>query len=502
MRRFVLPLAKQLKPNRQALTVLGSIAGAISLGLASSAHAQSIPVSPVLRKAPTTPSTAALSALQRNYTEIVLNVRTGGGIAVTNRRGILGLPAFGSAGFTLMTARWSDASRTGRDGFFVGRSGVIGKRLLDRSGNVAGAYLMSRGASELLIDSDRDNIVDLSVLTQEDGFARITFAGEAGRAAFDRMLSGQNPFCVGGPRHSTPAERARGDASGCPGTGSTTLAGTGAPSRSGSRGKPPRDPMDFVCAGFDPVRARFSGGTRSLDPDNPLPATQGLLDFASNGFDGERDQLAAAGRFVIMSPLIGLVAILEFSAHEVAGGGQLGLIAEARHRQIEAEERRREAAASEPASSEPPAEGSDTTPPPTSGGDTSRPGPDGGDDLGGPLSVACGSRSAPSQSASMRTAFDEALNKCPNPDESTAAAGEATASCMSGVITSRNGSAVVDLAAMARGAGSASNGGCPDSDPRCLGDRTGRLRGLLQASRAYLGQRAICDPRNCQPPLQ
>lgn len=497
MRRFVLQLAKQLKPNRQALTVLGSIAGAISLGLASSAHAQSIPVSPVLRKAPTTPSTAALSALQRNYTEIVLNVRTGGGIAVTNRRGILGLPAFGSVGFTLMTARWSDASRTGRDGFFAGRSGVIGKRLLDRSGNVAGAYLMSRGASELLIDSDRDNIVDLSVLTQEDGFARITFAGEAGRAAFDRMLSGQNPFCAGGPRHSTPAERARGDASGCPGTGSTTLAGTGAPSRSGSRGKPPRDPMDFVCAGFDPVRARFSGGTRSLDPDNPLPATQGLLDFASNGFDGERDQLAAAGRFVIMSPLIGLVALYEFGAHEIVGGGQMGLIFEATERQREAAERRREAAASEPA-----ADGGDTTPPPASGGTTSRPGPDGGDDLGGPLSVACGSRSAPSQSSSMRTAFEEALNNCPNPVEATAAAGEATASCMSGAITRRNGAGLVDVSAAARAAGSGSNGGCADNDPRCSGDRTGRLRGLLQASRAYLGQRAICDPRNCQPPLE
>lgn len=457
------------------------------------APALAAPAKPQPTKAIAAPK-PGLSLRQLNYTEIMFNARGQAVGSVQNKRGLIAMPAFGSSAFDRQSAAWLNPVRGGaRDTFLVGRGGVVGKRLLDSSGQVAGAFLITSGATELLFDLDRDGIVELSVLNRLDGLSRVSMTGEAGRRAFNTLLNGQNPFCTGGARRSSMTERANGDASGCP-AGRTAGSVTGSGTSSGPGGTRPRDPMDIWCAGFDPTRGRFSGGTRGLDPDNPLPATQWLLDLAANGFDGQRDQLAAAGRFVVMSPLIGLAAVLEFGAHEIAGGGQLGLIAEATERQREAAERRREEAEASGEAEAPPAET-----PPATGGSTSRPGPE-GEALGGPLSVACANRTAPKQSDRMRSAFANALNSCPNPVEQSPESGRATASCMNVALgRSRDAHSMLILAETP---GVRGVGGCSPADgPRCETDRTQQLREMRGRAGAYLGSRAICDPRTCQPPL-
>lgn len=417
------------------------------------------------------------ASLMSNYTEVVFATRGGAEVLVQNRRGVLLMPGFTAGRFELEHAEWADPALRGRDGFFVGPDGVAAKRLLDGSGRVAGAFLLSDDRTEMLFDLDHNNRVELSVLNSADGFVRITMAGEAGREAFELLLNGQNPFCQGGPRGSTMAERARGDAAGCaPGRGSGSSGAGGPHDR-------PRDPMDVICAGYDPVRGRFSGGVHA--GDGWLPVTETLLEFGRDGFDGERDQAAAAGRFIVLSPLIGLVAVIEFGIHEVTSGGQLGVIIQNSHERHDEPEETGEGEGD-------PAEGA--TPPDTSGGDTSRPADGGG--FEGPLGAMCGSRGQPSQSEAMRTTFMEAMSTCPNPVESTAAAGEATASCMNGVISRPRGSrgflAITEQ--MLREA----TAGC-SGEERCAGDRTGRLRQLLGITGAHLGGGEVCDPAVCQP---
>lgn len=437
------------------------------------------------------------SFLQANYTEIVFATRDGREVLVENRRRILAMPNLGAGsratgGFVLQSARWASGRFSGRnDGFFVNeREGQVAKRILDSRGRIAGAFLITARETETLYDLNRDGFVELAVLNSADGFVRLSFAGEAGRAAFERLLMGQNPFCVSAPRASTEAERARGDAAGCP-PGAWDPDGTSAGPGTG-RGSTPQTPIDIVCAGYDPIRGRFSGGVRGLDPDNPLPVTESVIDFARNGFDGQQDRLAAAGRFVILSPVIGLVAIYEFGYHEIRGGGQLGLIMEVRHHQTEAQEAVGEG---EDGGADGAADGAET-PPDTTGGDTSRPGPDGGDDLGGALTAICGSRSEPSQSDSFRTAFAEALTACPNPVESTAAAGDATATCMSGAISRPRGPR--GFLAVTEAMLDEATSGCSD-DGRCVNDSTGRLRQLRDLSTRYIGARDVCDPAICHP---
>lgn len=427
--------------------------------------------------------TRDLSFLARNYTEILISTRGGHEVMISNRRGMVAMPAFGSDRFGLQMVPWVGRPRTQQDGFFVNeRAGIVAKRLLDSTGQVAGAFLMSHDESELLVDLNRDGLVELSILNSADGFVRASFSGEEGRAAFERVLNGENPFCISSPRSSTMAERARGDASACsPSSGSSAAGG---PTGSGSAGGPPPDPMDIICAGYDPVRQRFSGGTQGVNPNDPFPVTRATVELLRDGFDGERDQAAAAARFIVLGWVVGIVAVAEVAQHEATGGLLLYVHAQ-----------------NEDAHEAEPADGSDdgepTTPPDTSGGDTSRPGEDG--ELGGPIAAVCGSRTSPSQSDAFQSAFQQALNECPNPVEGTAAAGEATASCMSGSVSRPRGPR--GFMAITEQMLDEATAGC-SGEGRCVGDRTGRLRQLRDLSSRYLGSQAVCDPATCQPPLE
>lgn len=280
------------------------------------------------------------------------------------------------------------------------------------------------------------------------------------------------------------AERARGDASACSPSGRSGSAG--GPTGSGSAGGPPQDPMDIICAGYDPVRQRFSGGVQGLDPDDPFPLTRETVEFLRDGFDGERDRGAAAARFVFLGWVVGLVAVAEVAQHEAQGGLFLYVhaVEEGRH-----DDDTPEGGADD---------GEPATPPDTTGGDTSRPGEYGGE-IGGPIAAACGSRTSPSQSEAFQSAFQQALNECPNPVESTAAAGEGLASCMNGSISRPRGPR--GFMAITEQMLNEATAGC-DGDGRCTGDRTGRLRQLRDLSSRYLGSRAVCDPATCQPPLE
>jgi hypothetical protein len=461
-------------------------AGGTLIGDVSWAQSQPLPL--VLRGAQDRlPPTRDFSFLASNYTEILIATRGGTEVMVTNRRGMIGMPGFGSGQFELQRVRWVDRPRSQQDGFFVNETtGIVGKRLLDSEGRAAGALLITAREMEVLFDLDHDGLVELSVLNSADGFVRASFTGEEGRATLDRLLSGENPFCVSAPRSSTMPERARGDASGCPPSQRSSGAGAGG-TGSGAQSVP--DPLDIICAGYDSLRGRRLGGRQALDPDDPLPVTEGLLDLARNGFDGEQDDLAAAGRFVLLSPVIGLVALYEFGAYEIAGGGQIGLI-------YHGTEHLREDAEAEPAP-----EGEPETPPDTDGSDTSRPGPEGGEDIGGGLAAVCGSRSQPSQSASFQTAFEEALNECPNPVENTAAAGDATAQCMNGSISRPRGPR--SPTAITEETLEQATENCEGGEGRmCEPDRLGRMRRLRSLASTYLGSRAVCDPATCQPPLE
>lgn len=453
------------------LTVCFFTAGGL---LGDVSYAQQSPL--VLRGAQRlTPSAALLG----NYTEVVFATRDGTEVLVQNRRGMLLMPGFTAGAFELELADWADPALRGHDGFFVGADGVVAKRLLDGSGRVAGAFMLSSDQTEMLFDLDHNNVVELSVLNSADGFMRVTMSGEAGRAAFEQLLNGQNPFCQGGPRASTLGERARGDAAGCaPGRSAGSGGGTGA-------GERPRDPMDAICAGYDPVRGRFSGGVHAGGSDW-LSGTEALLEFGRNGFDDEQDQLAAAGRFIILSPLIGLVALVEFGIHEVASGGQLGVIIQNSHEHHDDHAEETGEGEGDPSDG--------ATPPDTSGSDTSRPADGGG--FEGPLGAMCGSRAQPAQSEAMRSTFMEAMTTCPNPVEATAAAGEATASCMNGVISRPRGPR--GFMAITEQMLNEATAGCA-GDQRCAGDRTGRLRQLRGIAAAYLGGREVCDPAVCQP---
>ena len=430
--------------------------------------------------------TRDFSFLASNYTEILFSTRGGSEVMVTNRRGMVAMPDFSSDHFELQMVPWVGRPRSQQDGFFVNeRADIIAKRLLDSTGQVAGAFLMGHNESELLVDLNRDGMVELSILNSADGFMRASFSGEEGRAAFERILNGENPFCVSSPRSSTMPERARGDASACsPGASSS-----GGPTGSGSAGGPPPDPMDIICAGYDPVRQRFSGISHGVDPDDPFPMTRETVEFLRDGFDGERDRGAAAARFVLLGWVVGIVAVAEVAQHEATGGLLLYVHAQ-NHDHDEGEATEGEDADA--------GEGEPSTPPDTTGGDTSRPG-DGGGEIGGPIAAACGSRAAPSQSEAFQSAFQQALNECPNPVEGTAAAGEATASCMSGSISRPRGPR--GFMAITEQMLNEATAGC-GGEERCAGDRTGRLRQLRSLSSTYLGSRAVCDPAVCQPPLE
>lgn len=464
------------------LTVCFFTGGAL---LGDVSYAQQNPL--VLRGAQRVDPSRDLSFLGRNYTEIIIGTRGATEVMVSNRRGMLSMPNFASGRFELQMVPWVGRPRSQQDGFFVNAAAdIVAKRLLDSNGRVAGAFLMGHDESELLVDLNQDGLVELSILNSADGFMRASFTGEEGRAAFERILNGENPFCVSSPRSSTMAERARGDASACSPSGRS--GSTGGPTGSGSGGGAPPDPMDIICAGYDPVRQRFSGGTQGVDPDDPFPLTRQTVELLRDGFDGERDRGAAAARFVFLGWVVGLVAVAEVAQHEATGG--LLLYVHAQHEDHEDE--------GSDDSGERADDGEPATPPDTDGGDTSRPGEDGGG-IGGPIAAACGSRMAPSQSEAFQSAFQQALNDCPNPVESTAAAGEGLASCMNGSISRPRGPR--GFLAITEQMLNEATAGC-DGDGRCTGDRTGRLRQLRDLSSRYLGSRAVCDPATCQPPLE
>lgn len=460
-----------------ALGVTCIFIGATLIGDASWAQPRPLRVGPGLS------GRLDMSMLARNYTEILFSTRGGSEVVVSNRRGMVGMPNFASDRYELQMVPWVGRPRSQQDGFFVNAGAdIVAKRLLDSTGQVSGAFLMGHNESELLVDLNHDGLVELSILNSADGFMRASFSGEEGRAAFERILNGENPFCISSPRSSTMAERARGDASACS-PGSRTGGSTGA----GPSGSPPPDPMDIICAGYDPVRQRFSGGTQGVDPDDPFPLTRETVEFLRDGFDGERDQGAAAARFVLLGWVVGIVAVAEVAQHEAMGGLLLYVHATSDHHE--------EGEASEGGDA---GEGEPTTPPDTTGGDTSRPGASGGE-VGGPIAAACGSRAAPSQSEAFQSAFQQALSECPNPVEGSAAAGEATASCMAGSISRPRGPR--GFLAITEQMLNEATAGC-DGDERCAGDRTGRLRQLRSLSSTYLGSRDVCDPAVCQPPLE
>lgn len=430
--------------------------------------------------------TRDLSFLANNYTEILFSTRGGSEVMVTNRRGLVAMPDFGSDRFELQMVPWVGRPRSQQDGFFVNaRADITAKRLLDSTGRVAGAFLMGHNESELLVDLNRDGMVELSILNSVDGFMRASFSGEEGRAAFERILNGENPFCVSSPRSSTMTERARGDASAC---SPNTRSGTGGPTGSGSAGGQPPDPMDIICAGYDPRRQGFSGGVERLDPDDPFPLTRQTVELLRDGFDGERDRGAAAARFVLLGWVVGIVAVAEVAQHEATGGVLLYVHAQNHDHDEEETSEGEDTDAGE---------GEPSTPPDTTGGSTSLPG-EGGGEIGGPIAAACGSRAAPSQSEAFQSAFQEALTECPNPVETTAAAGEESATCMSGSISRARGPR--GFMAITEHMLDEATVGC-DDEGRCRGDRMERLRQLRALSATYLGSRAVCDPAVCQPPL-
>jgi hypothetical protein len=427
------------------------------------------------------------------YLEVTLQTN-GRGWVVAEKSGRIEMPSF--SGSRLIQLRWTNRKRVGTDGFFVGANGVIGKRLLDSQGRVSAAFLVSEGASEILLDIDRDGLVELSVLNSAQGVVRFSVTGDAGWRSFRKLADGQNPLCTGGPRSSTQAEREAGSASGCIPRGGNT---------SGVGGRDPRtvgrDPLDLACAGFDPQRAAFSGGTRGSDPENPLSLTERLLDFARDGLPGQSPTpLEQAERFVIMSPIIGFVAVLEFSAHEILGGGIGGTLARETAR-ISEQRREREAAAGGSSSGTPPETPAGTTPP-ERGGNTSRPGPEGGNLYEGGLASMCGSRGQPSLRQKLRATVDQAMNECPNPValRSPSPANRETAVCMSSVFARRlDARQSLDIV---RGLIQTADYGCNGSDSRCITDRTAALRQLVQRASTYLGSRFNCDPATCQPPIQ